>query len=86
MVLSHAWVSHLPNNYADDPASTFGKVRLALLFINAGASAPGVLVKTAAEWSRTRSVRPKRWRDIDRYLVLPNKIIEGLRWRLGYKR
>ena len=28
---------------------------------------------------------PTRWSAVDRFMFLPNKIIEGLRWRLGIK-
>ena len=77
--LSRAWISHLPNNYANDPKSAFGKGRMDALFVNAGG--------TASHAPPTkRAIRRSRWSNIDLYLVLPNKLIEGLRWRLGFKR
>ncbi len=83
MALTCAWVSHLPNNYANDPNSGFGKVRMDSLFMNVGGSAPRAAQDPPY---RGRLGRRSRWRNIDFYLVLPNKVIEGLRWRLGFKR
>jgi hypothetical protein len=79
MALNCAWVSHLPNNYANDANSAFGKVRMDSLFVNAGGSAP----RGGGDGGRTGL---SRWRNADFYMVLPNKVIEGMRWRLGIKR
>jgi hypothetical protein len=79
--LSQAWISHLPNNYANDPKSAFGKLRMDALFINAReAASPTRMDGTKG------TIRRARWSNVDLYMVLPNKIIEGLRWRLGFKR
>ena len=78
--LNSAWISHLPNNYANDPASGFGKVRMDDLFVNVGAP---LVEETRPARIRRKS---KRWSNVDLYMVLPNKVIEGLRWRLGFKR
>ena len=92
MALGCAWISHLPNNYANDPASGFGKMRMDALFENVGAPAlpAGNLPPRGAVGTQipavTETVRPNGWKNIDLYMVLPNKIIEGLRWRLGFKR
>jgi hypothetical protein len=81
MALSRAWISHLPNNYANDPKSDFGKLRMDRMFENAaGPMTPG------GTNGAGRPVHKKRWSDIDRYMVLPNKVIEGIRWRLGLRR
>ena len=78
--LNRAWISHLPNNYANDPKSTFGKLRMDALLVNArSAGAPSMS-------GAKRKTRRARWSNVDLYLVLPNKIIEGLRWRFGFKR
>ena len=82
LTLNRAWVSHLPNNYANDPKSDFGKVRMDALFENVGEA----IAKGSGVPEAKKKIKRKRWSNIDFYLVLPNKIIEGLRWRLGYKR
>jgi hypothetical protein len=92
MALNRAWISHLPNNYANDPKSDFGKVRMDALFVNVGGSASRAQQGAVDEAGRTEAhatrgrAKRRRWSNIDFYLILPNKIIEGLRWRLGYKR
>jgi len=77
MAFNCAWVSHLPNNYADTPHEGLGTLRMDELFVNVAGAAPRAPVRRAPR---------SRWRNIDLYLVLPNKVIEGLRWRLGFKR
>jgi len=87
MALSCARISHLPNNYANDPTSGFGKIRLDALFVNVSGAGPSSDAAAAAEsFAPGVRSRPKRWSFPERCLVLPNKIIEGLRWRLGFKR
>jgi hypothetical protein len=82
LTLNRAWISHLPNNYANDPKSDFGKVRMDSLFENVGGPASSAQGKSGGTHAR----KSKRWSNIDFYMVLPNKIIEGLRWRVGVKR
>ncbi len=33
LIPSCAWIFHLPNNYANDPQTSFGKVQMNALFI-----------------------------------------------------
>ena len=90
--LNCAWISHLPNNYANDPKSDFGKIRMDSLFLNSGESVSDGQAAIAEEGFRTRTVdangkvKQTAQHRIERYLALPNKVVEGLRWRLGLKR
>lgn len=86
------WVSHLPNNYANDPKSGFGKIRMDCLFLNARDEAMPDRGETLDGMAQARvsaargKVKHTLRNGFERYFVLPNKIIEGLRWRLGGRR
>ena len=87
--LSCTWISHLPNNYADDPNDGYGKIRMDSLFMNS--RAPATVDQGNPELGTqltgtTAKREPNPQNRIDRYLILPNRIIEGLRWRLGLRR
>ncbi len=90
MALGCAWISHLPNNYADNPDDGYGKIRMDLLFTNTRGSVTDGVGETVSREPGLSNVsgkkRPRRWNGTDRYLVFPNKIIEGLRWRFGLRR
>ncbi len=77
MALNCAWISHLPNNYANDPNSGFGKIRMDALFLNTDRPAPP---------ATKDSIRHTRRSGLYRYLVIPNMILEAIRWRLGFRR
>ena len=81
MALNCAWISHLPNNYANDPNIGFGKIRMDSLFVTT--SRDHTAAVTEGPGRRTDEAEgqiARRGRNI------ANKVIEGLRWRLGFKR
>jgi hypothetical protein len=82
-----AWVGHIPNNYANDPASGFGKVTMEALFrdVPAGDAAEGTVMPPRAGAATVRP-RPPKWRRRDWYLFWPRSMIESLRWRFGARR
>ncbi len=54
VIPARAWLSHLPNNYADDPASGFGKIPMAVLLTGAfngslGKNPPAATMPAAAK-------------------------------------
>jgi hypothetical protein len=86
MALPASWIGHVPSNYANDPRSGFGKIRLASLFEdvvgNDALAVRGALAVPRAVVRRHRS----RWARRDWYLYFPRLVIERLRWWLGARR
>jgi hypothetical protein len=85
MALNCAWISHLPNNYAHDANISFGKIRMASLFVTtlgtaASVEAPTVVTGPENRGYGARGKVQRKGRNIS------NKVIEGLRWRLGLRR
>jgi len=78
---AYSWISHIANNYADNPNVQFGKIRMDSLFTNGGSRTKHGEFKIMSEDSRTQasSVREeiirKLWRGMDPYHGFPKKLI-----------